>query len=159
MCRSQGTVLMDHTQHTVSLCAIADQTIILDDQGHTIQQTSSSENMAASLPPQPLSAGDDGSSSTSSSENNSLPPPEISAGETTQGASTTKRDDDDKRQVGDLSIYLYYFSALGWPSFALFAIFVASYLGFSTLQCKHASSIRSAPFYQCWCSAVSQARS
>ncbi|KAK4212261.1 ABC multidrug transporter [Rhypophila decipiens] len=120
--------------HSVSLSAIADQTIILDDQGQTIQQTSSSENMAASLRRQQLLAGDDGSSSASSSGNNSLPPPEIPAGETTQGSSTTKRDDDDKRQVGDLSIYLYYFSALGWLRFALFAIFVASYLGFSTLQ-------------------------
>ncbi|KAM7219752.1 ABC multidrug transporter [Rhypophila decipiens] len=120
--------------HSVSLSAIADQTIILDDQGQTIQQTSSSENIAASLRPQQLLAGDNGSSSASSSGNNSLPPPEISAGETTQGSSTTKRDDDDKRQVGDLSIYLYYFSALGWLRFALFAIFVASYLGFSTLQ-------------------------
>ena len=101
--------------------------------------------MAASLTPKQLLAGDDGASSASSSGHDSLPPPEISAGETTQGSSTTKRDDD-KRQVGDLSIYLYYFSALGWPRFALFGIFVASNLGFGTLQCKHASSIRSAPF-------------
>ncbi|KAK9425219.1 putative ABC transporter [Seiridium unicorne] len=128
--------------HSVSLCAIADQTIILDDQGQIIQQ-SSSENMA-SLAPQ--LAGDDGSSASSGNS----PPPKISAGET-QGSSTKR---DDKRQVGDLSIYLYYFSSLGWLSFALFGIFVASYVAFSTLQCKHASSIRSAPFYQCWCSAT-----
>ncbi|KAK7450709.1 Multidrug resistance-associated protein 1-like protein 2 [Colletotrichum acutatum] len=60
--------------HSVSLCAIADQTILLDDQGQIIQQ-SSSENMA-SLAPQ--LAGDDGLSA--SSENS--PPPKISAGET-----------------------------------------------------------------------------
>ncbi|KAL0775782.1 hypothetical protein CaCOL14_007069 [Colletotrichum acutatum] len=108
--------------HSVSLCAIADQTILLDDQGQIIQQ-SSSENMA-SLAPQ--LAGDDGLSA--SSENS--PPPKISAGET-QGSSTRR---DDNRQVGDLSIYLYYFSSLGWLSFALFGIFVASNVAFSTLQ-------------------------
>ncbi|KAK6063577.1 Multidrug resistance-associated protein 1-like protein 2 [Seiridium cupressi] len=99
--------------HSVSLCAIADQTIILNDQGQIIQQ-SSSENMA-SLAPQ--LAGDDGS--TASSGNS--PPPKISAGET-QGSSTKR---DDKRQVGDLSIYLYYFSSLGWLSFALFVAALA----------------------------------
>ncbi|KAI3390250.1 hypothetical protein diail_10861, partial [Diaporthe ilicicola] len=108
--------------HSVSLCAIADQTIILDDQGQIIQQ-SSSEDMAT-LAPQ--LAGDDGSSASSGNS----PPPKISAGET-QGSSTNR---DDKRQVGDLSIYLYYFSSLGWLSFALFGIFVGSYLAFYNLQ-------------------------
>jgi hypothetical protein len=98
----------------------------------------------ASLTPQ--LAGDDGSSASSGNS----PPPNISAGET-QGSSTKQ---DDNRQVGDLSIYLYYFSSLGWLSFALFGIFVASNVAFSTLQCKYASSIRSAPFYQCWCGAT-----
>ncbi|KXH38580.1 ABC transporter [Colletotrichum salicis] len=108
--------------HSVSLCAIADQTIILDDQGQIIQQ-SSSENMA-SLAPQ--LAGDDGSSASSGNS----PPPKISACEA-QGSSTKR---DDNRQVGDFSIYLYYFSSLGWLSFALFGIFVASNVAFSTLQ-------------------------
>ncbi|KAH8671415.1 ABC transporter [Xylariales sp. PMI_506] len=108
--------------HSVSLCAIADQTIILNGQGQIIQQ-SSPENMA-SLAPQ--LAGDDGSSASSGNS----PPPKISAGET-QDSSTTR---DDKRQVGDFSIFLYYFSSLGWLSFALFGIFVASNLAFSTLQ-------------------------
>ncbi|GKT87234.1 ABC multidrug transporter [Colletotrichum tofieldiae] len=108
--------------HSVSLCAVADQTIILDDQGQTIQQ-SSSENMA-SLAPQ--LAGDDGSSASPGDS----PSPKISAGET-QG-SVTKRDDN--RQVGDLSIYLYYFSSMGWLSLALFGIFVASNVAFGTLQ-------------------------
>lgn len=116
----------------MSLCAIADKTIILDEQGQIIQQ-SSCENMAF-LTPQ--LAGDDGSSASSGNS-----PPPISAGET-QGSSTKR---DDKRQVGDLSIYLYYFSSLGWLSFALFGIFVASNLAFSTLQCKHASSLPSDP--------------
>ncbi|TKW58921.1 Multidrug resistance-associated protein 1 [Colletotrichum tanaceti] len=109
--------------HSVSLCAVADQTIILDDQGQITQQ-SSSENMA-SLAPQP--AGDDGSSASPGDS----PLPKISAGET-QGSSTTKRDDN--RQVGDLSIYLYYFSSMGWLSLALFGIFVASNVAFGTLQ-------------------------
>ncbi|KAH0431618.1 ABC transporter [Colletotrichum camelliae] len=108
--------------HSVSLCAIADQTIILDDQGQIIQQ-SSSENIA-SLAPQ--LAGDDGSSASSGNS----PPSKGSAGET-QGSSTER---DDNRQVGDLSIYLYYFSSLGWLSFALFGIFIASNVGFGTLQ-------------------------
>ncbi|KAM0810738.1 putative ABC transporter domain-containing protein [Seiridium cardinale] len=108
--------------HSVSLCAIADQTIILDDQGQIIQQ-GSSDNMA-SLAPQ--LAGDDGSSASSEDG----PPPKVSAAET-QGSSTKR---DDERQVGDLSIYLYYFSSLGWLSFALFGIFAASYVAFSTLQ-------------------------
>ncbi|KAK1994571.1 ABC transporter [Colletotrichum falcatum] len=108
--------------HSVSLCAIADQIITLDDQGQIIQQ-SSSENMASLA--QQLTR-DDGSST--SSENS--PPRKISAGET-QGSSTKQ---DDNRQVGDLSIYLYYFSSMGWISFALFGIFVASNVGFGTLQ-------------------------
>ncbi|WDK22893.1 ABC transporter [Colletotrichum graminicola] len=91
--------------HSVSLCAVADQTIILDDQGQIIQQ-SSSENMD-SLTPQ--LAGDNDSS-----------------------GSSTKRDD--SRQVGDLSIYLYYVSSMGWLSFALFGIFVTSNVASSTLQ-------------------------
>ncbi|KAH6661422.1 ABC transporter [Truncatella angustata] len=108
--------------HSVSLCTIADQTIILDDQGQIIQQ-GSSDNMA---PLAPQLAGDDGSSASSGDS----PPPKVSAGET-QGSSTKR---DDERQVGDLSIYLYYFSSLGWLSFALFGIFAASYVAFSTLQ-------------------------
>ncbi|KAK6207066.1 hypothetical protein LQW54_007494 [Pestalotiopsis sp. IQ-011] len=108
--------------HSVSLCAIADQTIILDDQGQIIQQ-GSSDNMASLATQLP---GDDGSSASSGDS----PPPKVSAGET-QGSSTKR---DDERQVGDLSIYLYYFSSLGWLSFALFGIFAASYVAFSTLQ-------------------------
>ncbi|KAK1659593.1 ABC transporter [Colletotrichum godetiae] len=108
--------------HSVNVCAIADQTIVLDDQGQIIQQ-SSSENIT-SLAPQ--LAGDDGFSASSGNS----PPPKVSAGET-QGSSTKR---DNNRQVGDLSIYLYYFSSLGWLSFALFGIFVASNVAFSTLQ-------------------------
>ncbi|EFQ25789.1 ABC transporter transmembrane region [Colletotrichum graminicola M1.001] len=108
--------------HSVSLCAVADQTIILDDQGQIIQQ-SSSENMD-SLTPQ-LAGDNDSSVSLGDS-----PPPKISAGET-QGSSTKR---DDSRQVGDLSIYLYYVSSMGWLSFALFGIFVTSNVASSTLQ-------------------------
>jgi len=60
-----------------------------------------------------------------------LPPRQETPGP--QGASTEGHDA--QRQVGDLSVYKFYFSSLGWASLFVFATSVLSNSAVGTLQC------------------------
>ena len=60
-----------------------------------------------------------------------LPPRQETPGP--QGGSTDGHDA--QRQVGDLSVYKFYFSSLGWASLLVFATSVLSNGAFGTLQC------------------------
>jgi hypothetical protein len=65
---------------------------------------------------------------------------------------------DQQRQIGDLSVYKFYFSSLGWPSLVIFAGAVVASSVFATLGCmgpssRHPQSIRGDQFltnnYRC----------
>lgn len=52
-----------------------------------------------------------------------------------------------ERQTGDLSVYKYYLSSLGWLSTLAFGSFVAANSVFGTVQCRHLAAAVSSAYW------------
>ncbi|KAK0643350.1 ABC transporter [Cercophora newfieldiana] len=123
--RQIGTITILAT-HAVNKVAIADQVLVLDKDGHVVKQgppdrISISENFI-----HPASTEGD----AELSNKHSVPSAEDKAPKQQEPNS----DLDPQRQVGDMSVYKFYFSSLGWVSLVIFAGAVIANTVFSTLQ-------------------------
>lgn len=103
---------------------IADHVVLLDDQGSISKQGA----------PDGLSVLDDFITSAPEQDASASASP----GAVSDPAPVQQADDElgQQRQVGDMSIYKYYFSSLGWTGLSIFLGSVSLNAAFASLKCK-----------------------
>lgn len=104
--------------------AIADQVLVLDREGHVVKQGQPDKISISKNFIHPAPAESDSKIIT------------VSADKEDPTAQQPSSDMDTHRQVGDMSVFKFYFSSLGWMSLAIFAGAVVANSVFATLQCK-----------------------
>ncbi|KAK4444912.1 ABC multidrug transporter [Podospora aff. communis PSN243] len=127
MLRKIGTITV-LASHAVNKVAVADQVLVLDKEGHVVKQG----------PPDKITIPQDFIHPASTEDQNIISdkPGSLSTSKQPTGVQEPSPGDgmDQQRQVGDLSVYKFYFSSLGWLSLAIFAGAVIASSVFATLQ-------------------------
>ncbi|XP_044715562.1 ABC transporter domain-containing protein [Hirsutella rhossiliensis] len=123
--RRLGTTTILAT-HMVDRLEMADLIVVLDEQGRMIEQ-----GPPNSFPPSDHRIKDIlGSPPNETTFQSSAPSAERSPEQTHDQSASTQQD----RQIGDIAIYKYYFSSLGWLSFFIFGLFVVLNTAFESMQ-------------------------
>ncbi|KAK0619996.1 ABC transporter [Immersiella caudata] len=113
--RKLGTTTILAT-HAANKVAVADLVLVLDKAGHVVKQG----------PPDKITIPEDFIHPESSVAQNTIADKQdgvLSTNKEGIGAQGSGSSDrmDQQRQIGDLSVYKFYFSSLGWPSLVIFA--------------------------------------
>jgi len=127
--------IIPFSQPIVNKVTVADQVLVLDKTGHVVKQG----------PPDKITISEDfihpasseGQDTSADKKDGVLSTNKEGIGAQGLGSSDGM---DQQRQIGDLSVYKFYFSSLGWPSLAIFAGAVVASSVFATLGCMGPSS-------------------